>query len=417
MKKITFAVIGLGNRGTAYIKNLQMFPDKAEIVAIADTRKTCVDAANEFAKLPNEMCFDGADSILAQKKLADVMIVATQDAQHREHAIRAMEVGYDLILEKPISNTLEDIQQIVSAAERLNRRVVVCHVLRYTPFYQTIKRLLNEGAVGRIINVEAAEHVRCEHMAHAYVRGKWRRKEDSSPIILAKCCHDLDLILWLTGKHCLRLSSFGGLDYFNADNCPEGATERCMDGCPVKNCPYHAVDFYIPRIPNWPNNIIPNPTVENTMELLRTTQYGKCIFKQDNNVVDHQSVNMLLEGGITVTFNMSAFHTRSNRTIRISGTEGEIWGDLLGRIVYYQPHGQEVQTFDISNQLIEGARGHSGGDYGLARDVLRYFSGEEFDSSNITTLSRSAESHYVAFAAEESRLHNGRTIEMDEFTL
>ena len=252
-------------------------------------------------------------------------------------------------------------------------------------------------------------------MVHAYVRGKWRRTDESSPIILAKCCHDLDIILWLTGKHCLRLNSFGGLDYFNADNCPEGAAERCTDGCPVKNCPYHAVDFYIPRIPNWPNNIIPNPTVESTMEILRTTRYGKCAFKQDNDVVDHQTVNMLLEGGVTVTFNMNAFHTRSTRTIRISGTAGELWGDLTERTVYLQPLGREVQKIGITRPP-EGARGHGGGDYGLIRDVIRYFSGEEFDSSYITTLSRSAESHYVGFAAEESRIHNGQVIEMDSFT-
>jgi len=413
MKKVTFAIMGLGNRGTAYAKTLAMFPEKAEVKAIADNRKICVEAVNEIVKLPDNALFDGADSILSVPKLADIMIIATQDAQHKDHAIRAMEAGYDLLLEKPISNRFEDIQEIVSTANRLDRKVIICHVLRYTPFYQTVKKLLDEGAVGRILSVDAAEHVSCHHMAHAYVRGKWRKKEDSSPILLAKCCHDMDIILWLTGKNCIRLNSFGGLDYFNAANCPEGATERCEDGCPVKDCPYHAVEFYIPRVPGWPcKNIIPNPTKESMMEILRTTQYGKCVFKQDNDVVDHQTVNMLLADGITVTFNMNAFHTRATRTIRIGGTKGELWGDMNEKSLYVQPHGGEARKVDV----LQSTGGHGGGDYGLIRDVIRYFLGEEFDTSYITTINRSAESHFLAFAAEESRLDKGRTIDMDSFT-
>lgn len=415
MEKLRFAIIGMGNRGQVYAKHQLIFPDRMQVVAIADNRQICLDAANKYLHLTETMLFQSADAILSQPKLADIMVIATQDAQHREHAIRAMEIGYDLLLEKPISNRVEDIKQIVEVANKLGRKVVIAHVLRYTPFYQQIKALIDQGVVGKILNVEAAEHVSCHHMAHAYVRGKWRKKADSSPIILAKCCHDMDILLWLTGKKCEKLTSFGSLDYFCEDNCPEGAPERCEEGCPVEDCPYHAVKFYLSHIPGWPTkNMVPEPTEENILEILRTTQYGKCVFKQDNDVVDHQTVNMLLEDGVTVSFNMNAMHTRATRTIRIGGTKGEIWGDLHDKKVYWQSHGQQVQCIDISEQL-KTTSGHSGGDTGIVRDLIRYYLEPDFDSGYITTLDRSAESHYVAFAAEDSRASGGQLIHMDTY--
>jgi predicted dehydrogenase len=415
MKKITFAALGLGNRGTVYAKHHQTLSDKMEVTAAADSRQICLDAANKYLNLPQDRLFLGADALLSQPKLADVMIIATQDNQHKDHAIRAMKLGYDLLLEKPISNRLEDIQEIVEAAKQYNRKVVVCHVLRYTPFYRQVKALLEQGVVGKILTVNAAEHVRAVHMAHAYVRGKWRKKEDSSPIILAKCSHDMDIILWLTGKKCLKVSSFGSLDYFTAANCPEGAPEYCEQGCPAKDCPYHAVNFYLSHIPGWPTkNMVPEPTEENIMEIIRTTPYGKCVFKQDNDVVDHQVVNMLMEDGVIASFCVDGMHSRGTRTLRIGGTEGELWGDLADGKVYYQRHGQEEHCIDLADQLVN-ASGHNGGDTGLMKDVVDYFLGEECRSGYITTLDRSAESHYVAFAAEESRCQGGELISIDTF--
>lgn len=416
MKKVTFAILGVGNRGFVYAaqqKNLQV---QMEVTAIADIRQSCLDAANEIVKLPEDRIFHSADELLAQPKLAQVMAICTQDAQHKDHAIRAMELGYDLLLEKPIANNLEDIRAIEQKAKELGRTVVICHVLRFAPFYNRIKELLDSGAIGRIMHVDASECVSYSHMAHAYVRGHWRRKDESSPMILAKCSHDMDLILWLTGKKCLRLSSFGGLDYFNAANCPEGAPERCEDGCPAKDCPFHAINFYMPRIPNWPTNIMhPAPTEENILEILRTTRYGKCVFKQDNDVVDHQTINMLLEDGVTVTFSMTGFHSRTNRTISIGGTEGEIWGDIASKKIYWQRYGKERQVIDVSDEVAANGSGHDGGDRGLMEEVVRFFGDPECKSTSITTLERSTESHYVAFAAEESRLNGGKPIQMEDF--
>lgn len=416
MKKVTFAVVGLGNRGAVYASHHLKLADQMEVTAIADTRQECLDTANAYLRLPEQRLFHSAEELLAQPRLADVMVIATQDAQHRDHAIRAMELGYDLLLEKPIANKLEDIQRIVEAAHRCRRRVVICHVLRYTPFYRKVKELLDQGAVGKILHVDAAEHVSCYHMAHAYVRGKWRRKDESSPMILAKCSHDMDIILWLTGKRCLRVSSFGGLDHFKAENCPEGAPIRCEEGCPAEDCPYHAIRFYLPRVPGWPTkNMHPAPTEENILQMLRTTRYGECVYRQDNDVVDHQVVNMLLEDGVTVAFNMTGFHPRGTRTIRIGGSEGELWGDLSAGKISWQRYGGEKQIVDLSNNSEATGSGHNGGDTGLMRDVVRFFGEENFAPDSITTLDRSAESHYVAFAAEYSREQGGELVLMDTF--
>ena len=414
MKKVTFAMLGMGNRGKAYASKQLKYPEEMEVVAMADPRRECLDTANKYLHLPEERLFDGADSIFAQPKLADIMVIATQDAQHKEHAIRAMELGYDLLLEKPISNKLEDIVVIEETAKRLGRKVIVCHVLRYTVFYRTIKRLIDEGAIGRVRSVEADEQVGYYHYAHSYVRGNWHNEAASSPMILAKCSHDMDILQWLTGKRCRKITSFGSLSYFTKENCPPQATERCFD-CPLEDCPFHAVKFYIDRIPQWPTHILnPEPTVENITKALWETNYGKCVFKMDNDVVDHQTLNLLMDDGVTCVFTMTGFSNKQTRTIRVMGTEGEIWGDFHSNKVYYQRFKQRRQEIDLTT-MCDDFTGHGGGDAGLIYDVIRLYRGDDFDTTSVTFLDRSAESHYMAFAAEKSRVLGGQLIDMDEF--
>lgn len=413
MKKLTFAILGMGNRGTAYASNILKYPEQAQIVAMADNRRIRLDAANKYVHLAEDFLFDGAESILSQPKLADMMIIATQDAQHKDHAIRAMELGYDLLLEKPISNKLEEIAQINAVAQKLGRKVFVCHVLRYTQFYKQIKKLLDQGVVGKIETVDASEHVGYYHIAHSYVRGNWHKEADSSPMILAKCSHDMDILLWLIGKDCQKVNSFGSLDYFTAENMPQGAAERCKD-CQL-DCPYNAQKFYISRIPGWPANVLnPEPTEENIRKVLDETDYGKCVFRMDNDVVDHQTCNFLFEGGVTATFQMTGFNNKQTRHIRIMGTEGEIWGCMAEKKVYWQRYGQERQEIDLTT-LSTNFSGHGGGDQGLIHDVIRYMRGEEFDSSSVTLIDRSVQSHYLAFCAEASRLQDGKTLNFAEF--
>ena len=406
MEKLTFAIAGMGNRGIRYAQKQMEHPDDMQVTAIADPRPQQLESSNRFLKLPNERLFPSVEAMLAGPKLADVMIIATQDAQHRAHAIAAMERGYDLILEKPIANTMEDCISIAQTAQRLGRRVLVCHVLRYTPFYRRIKNLLQQGRIGKVESIEAMEAVGYYHFAHSFVRGNWHKAADSSPMILAKCCHDLDLMLWLTDRHCQRVSSFGSLDYFRAENCPADAAERCLD-CTVPDCPFHAPRFYESRIPGWPANVLhPEPTVENLRRILRTSDYGRCVFRMDNDVVDHQVVNLLMEGGATVGLQMIGFTAVQDRTIRIMGTEGELWGSFRSGLIHMQRFCEEEQVIDVSRDA-RAFSGHGGGDSGLISDAIRYFRNEVFDRTSITELNDSIESHCIAFAAEASRLEGG----------
>ena len=413
MNKITFAILGMGNRGTAYASKLLKYPEEAQVVAMADNRRIRLDAANKYLHLPEEMLFDSAEAILAQPKLADYMIIATQDAQHKDHALRAMALGYDLLLEKPISNRLGDVVEITKAAETMGRKVFICHVLRYTVFYQQIKRLIDEGAIGDLVTIEAIEQVGFHHYCHSYVRGNWHNEAASSPMILAKCSHDMDILLWLTGKKCQKVSSFGCLTHFKAENRPEGATERCVD-CPL-DCPAHANRYYASRIPGWPTNILhPEPTLENITEVLANSNYGRCVYRMDNDVVDHQTVNLQFEDGVTATFQMVGFTNKQTREIHVMGTKGEIWGDFKTRKLYWQRFGGDVQTVDL-DALCTDFTGHGGGDERLVYDVVRFTRGDDFDTTSMTSVDRSAESHYLAFAAEHSRVLGGQLVEIEEF--
>ena len=410
MKKVTFAILGMGNRGTAYAAKILKHPEQAQILAMADNRRERLDSANKYVHLSEEYLFADAKAILAAPKMADIMIVATQDVQHRDHAIRAMELGYDLILEKPIATNIEDVTAIYDCAQKLGRKVIVCHVLRYTPFYRTAKELLRSGAIGKICAIEASEHVGYYHYAHSFVRGNWHNSKDSSPMILAKCCHDMDILCWLADKKCQKISSFGSLKYFKEENCPEGAADRCKD-CTL-DCPYHAQRFYLSRIPGWPANVLqPEPTEENILKTLDETDYGKCVFRMDNDVVDHQTVNMLLEDEVTISFQMMGFTNRQTRYLKVFGTEGELWGNFEERKLYVQRFNKELQEYDL-NKMENDFSGHGGGDDGLIYDVIRLFRGEEFDTTSVTFLENSVESHYMAFAAERSRLENGAVVDL-----
>ncbi len=416
MKKITFAVAGLGNRGTAYSYRISKFPEEAEIVAIADPKRVRLDNILENYPLPENRVFSSVEDMLKEDRLADVMVICTQDAQHKAHALAALEKGYHLILEKPVSNDPHDCKEIAEAANFHKRSVLVCHVLRYTPFYTRIKKLLGEGLIGKVESIQADEQVGYYHYAHSYVRGNWHNEATSSPMILAKCCHDMDLMLWLTGKKCKKVSSFGSLDYFKRENAPEGSTERCKE-CPHTDCPYHAQRFYISRLPGWPSTTLhPQPTEENILKILDQTDYGRCVFRMDNNVVDHQIVNLLMEDGLTVNFQMVGFSNRGTRWIRIMGTRGEIWGDFHSNILYHRLYGEKEDHVIDLNQECTDFTGHGGGDEGMIHDAIRFFRGDQdFDSSSITSIDRSVESHFVAFAAEKSRVNEGEVVEMEEF--
>ena len=246
-KKISLVIIGLGSRGkNAYGTELLNLRDRAEVVAVADPNEERLAIGGNEHNIPPERRYHTAEELLAQPKLADAALICTQDRQHVGHAVAALRKGYDVLLEKPVSPDLSELQKIVRVAREENRSVVVCHVLRYTPFFQLIKETIDSGRLGRVVNIQALENVRYWHQAHSFVRGNWRRSEETSPMILAKCCHDLDYLIWLCGSRCEKVSSFGSLIHFKPENAPEGAAARCLDGCRAKeNCPYDAEKIYL----------------------------------------------------------------------------------------------------------------------------------------------------------------------------
>ena len=381
--KIKIAIIGLGSRGrTAYGEELLTLRDRAEVTAVAD---------------PNE----------ERLKLAGAA-----------HA--ALRRGYDIMMEKPVSPILSDLQEIVKTARETGRKVVVCHVLRYTPFFQTIKQTIDSGKLGQVVNIQALENVRYWHQAHSFVRGNWRRSDETSPMILAKCCHDLDYLIWLCGSRCERVSSFGSLMYFKPENAPEGAAARCLDGCPAKeNCPYDAEKIYLTNPETgvlggnteWPiDTLSEHPSKETILAAIRTGPYGRCVFACDNNVVDNQIVNMQMENGAALSLTMSAFTSFGGRTIKVMGTLGDLWGDMHNNRIRICEFGKEPEVVDLG-RIEKDFAGHGGGDRGLILSFLDYMEGKPADNT-ITTLETSVESHLAALAAEESRLKDGMPVEI-----
>lgn len=420
-KIVRIAISGVGSRGkNAYGLELLNMKDRAKVVAVADIDPERLALAGDAHGVPDEMRFPSAEAMLAMPKLADAMLVCTQDRQHVPHAVAALKKGYDVMMEKPISPKLEDLQEITKVARENGRRVVVCHVLRYTPFFQTIKKTIDSGVLGEVVSIQALENVRYWHQAHSFVRGNWRREEDTSPMILAKCCHDLDYLVWLCGKKCERVSSYGSLMYFKKSNAPEGAALRCTQGCKAKeSCPYDAEKIYLTNKDTgilcgnveWPIDVLAeNPTEEKIRHAIETGPYGRCVFHCDNDVVDHQIVNMQMEGGASLSLTISAFTSIGGRTIKVMGTLGDLWGDMHENRIRIGVFGKEPQVIDLGKEEKDFA-GHGGGDRLLMEQFVDLLQGKEPDGT-VTTLETSVESHLVALAAEKSRLENGESIEI-----
>ncbi len=418
---VSVVIIGAGGRGRlTYAPYAKKFPDRMRLVAVAepnDVRRGLM--AQEYA-LPPDKQFVSAEALFSQPRMADMAFICTQDGDHVRHACLALERGYDLLLEKPVSASVSECKYLLNKAETLGRSVTVCHVLRYAPFYQKVKELISSGALGRVIAVQASENVGYWHQAHSFVRGNWRRADETSPMILAKCCHDMDILVWLTESRPRKVSSMGGTAFFNAANAPEGAPTHCLLGCPVKDsCPYDAEKIYIHdeltgydfNGPGWMQSaVVPDPTLEKLMDALRTGPYGRCVFRCDNTVVDHQALCAEMENGVTVSFHLNGFNQRNYRTLRVSGTLGDLTGDLDEETIVYTPFGGKPQTIRMNVQ--ETISGHGGGDYRMLEEMFR---ARREGGATATDLCRSLDSHFMALAAEHSRLHGGILVDVDEF--
>ena len=408
-----YVIIGAGSRGMTY--GLWSKDNNIKITAIAECRPERLRYAGQELGVPGNMLFDDADQLFALGKIADAAIIATMDRDHYGHVMQALDCGYDILLEKPISPDPKECLEIEEKANRLGRKITVCHVLRYTAFFQKLKDIIESGEIGKVVAIKHAENIGNFHMAHSFVRGNWRNDILSSPIIMQKSCHDLDILLWLTGKHCTKVAAFGSLSYFRKENAPEGAAERCLDCSLAKDCRFDAWQAYQPVLGQWPADVVClEPTEEALREALRYGPYGRCVYHCDNNVCDHMSILMEFEDSITATFSLTAQSSNIHRNIHIMCEDGEIHADELDgsiKVTHFRRNKvQQEKTTEFHTLKYES--GHGGGDSGIMEDFTSRLLKNSIESRS--SISRSVESHLMACAIEHARI-TGTVVDMDAY--
>jgi predicted dehydrogenase len=459
-KPIDAILIGAGQRGgDAYGAYALKHPEQIRFVAVAEPNSLRREIFANRHGIPHERTFESWEPLLALPKMARAALVCTQDQYHTAPTLAALESGYDVLLEKPMATTPEECRLLVKKAKQLDRQLNVCHVLRYTTHFQTMRQIIQSGVLGQIVNIAHRENVSWWHMAHSYVRGNWANRELSSPMILAKCCHDFDILLWLMGRKCTSLSSVGSLIHFRPENAPEGAPDFCLDGCPVaETCPYYAPHVYVDLIPlwrsisdssvglvrwvtgiqqrkpalikmasylspilrqvsdyrGWPRSVVAlDPTPDSLLEALRSGPYGRCVYRCENDVVDHQATLMEFEDGLSVTLTMHGHSHLESRTTRIEGSRGTLQGffGTGGAWIEVNEHRSDRRT--RYNTGPKNASGHGGGDEKLMAAFVSSL--RQNGKGALTTAGQALESHLMAFSAETARLEK-RIIDRAEFS-
>lgn len=405
-RPVKVLLIGAGHRGMIYADYALKYPDEMQVVGVAEPNAKRRYKASLLHKIPSARCYTNWKEALSEEKFADAVIIATPDAQHTEPCLAALDKQYDVLLEKPIATTEAECRLILQKAQETNRIVGVCHVLRYSPYFRELKEVIDAGIIGEIISVQHMEPIEHVHMSHSYVRGKWRNSKTAAPIILAKSSHDTDIIRWLVGSNVHDVHCFGNLRWFKNANAPAGSTERCTDGCAVESsCAYSALQiYYRDRQRLYVFDDLPEFEPERgeyILEQLRTTDYGRCVYRMDNDQPDHLTVNMLFENGVTAAFSMEAHVSHEGRKTRIMGSKGDISGDMETFVL------TDFRTRKQTRWSMK-TDAHGGGDHRLVRDWIQAVS--QGDKSLLSSsIEVSVESHLVAFAAERSR--QNRTIE------
>ncbi len=412
MKKVTAVLIGAGDRGAnAYGPYAINNPGTIQFVAVAEKNDEKRKHFQQMHGIPDEMAFSSWDDLFAKGKLADAMLICTNENFHYEPTKKAMEQGYHILLEKPITQQAETCVEIGDLAADYDKVFMLGYVLRYTPFFAEIKRVLDTGAIGQLKTIVHCENTGMAHYSHSYVRGVFGKEAQAGPMILSKCCHDMDILNWLTDSKCTKLSSFSTPTYFCAANAPEGAPARCTDGCPYSDTCY----FYAPKMYSAPrsgfnvNMISLDTSPEGKMKALENGPFGRCVYHCDNDVVDTQVINMQYENGVTVAFSMTAYSEDCYRTIRLTGTKGEIEGNL------------EKSEFTVKDfatgrhdviQVSTVLDRHSGGDYFIMTDFVKLI--REGRSGGRTSAKGAVDSHVMCFASEVSR-KEGREVDLAEY--
>lgn len=420
---IKVAVLGVGSRGKNYGGHLAKESDVA-IVSVCDKYQEKIDKVKGAWCVPESACFVDEDKFFAQGKVADLMVIATQDRDHYRHAIKALQLGYNLLLEKPVSSNIRECLEIEKLAREKGLYVLVCHVLRYAHYYKKIKEIIDSGALGDIKLIKHDENIAYWHFAHSYVRGNWRREDETSPMLLAKCCHDTDLLYWFSGSKAKQVSSTGGLTYFTSGNAPKGAGDTCFD-CPhskscIFECTYQYVGrkrgpFYGKHKFKWGTYAFcTSGKKKDIIEALKSGEKGKlwsrCVFKCDNDVADNQSVQIDMLNGVKIVMTVSAFNENDYRHTEIKGSKGELIADDRGSVIKLKLFDKKDKNIIVN--IIPVIRGHYGGDEGIVKAVLSLLRGEK--GGQYTLISDTIESHRIIAAAELSRKQGGILVDMSK---
>ncbi|CAL1545271.1 unnamed protein product [Lymnaea stagnalis] len=408
----TCLVIGAGSRGSGYAVFSKLYPQDMKVVGVAEPNKIRRERMVQAYDIAENKIFTDWRDAAKQEKFADFVIIATVDQDHKDPAVAFARLGYHILLEKPMAVTEKDCREIVDVCREHNVKLAVGHVLRYTAWVNKIKEIITSGQIGDVVSIRHTEPVGFWHFAHSYVRGNWRKEGTSTFSLMAKSCHDLDLInYWMLPQRCVSVSSFGKLSHFTKKDKPAGAGSRCLDCSVESTCPYSAKRLYLGRVKEghkgWPVSVISDiPDIENVTEALSTGPYGKCVYDTDNDVVSHQVVNFQFEDGATVCFNMVAFTKRlCAREVKIYGTKGEI---------AFEDGWKDVQVFDFLTQqtthhnITSGhpnqMGGHGGADFHLMQAFINTLGGK--GEMVVTGPEETLNSHLLVFAAEKARVEN-----------
>lgn len=415
MNKIyTIAIIGTGARGAkAYGRLIHQSPDRYKITHLCDINPEVLNLVGDEFNVPIENRYTDPQLFFSERR-ADVLVIATPDDCHVEHCLNAMKLGYDILCEKPLTDKEEDCKLLLETQKKYGNKILVCHVLRYALSYLKIKEIIDSGKLGKIVSINWTEPVGYWHQAHSYVRGNWRNTNHAAPMLLAKCCHDLDLIQYFAGAQCESVSSVGDLSFFKPECAPDGAATRCSE-CGLKStCPYSAYRIYVERWKekgspaiDWPYNVLVSEPVteEKLLDAIANGSYGRCVFHCDNNVVDHQSVQMKFKNGVIATLHMNAFNNGGDRRITLFGTYGE--AIIVGDDITINVYGQPTETINTEILGLHQDYAHGGGDARMINALYDMISGNR---ALTTSLEGSIESHLIGIKAEQSRLMGGKSL-------
>ena len=411
MEPVNIAIIGGGGRGTGYASYAEAHPEQAKIVGVAEPRDFYRNRLVEKHGIPEGDTFSDWRQAAEREKFADAVIIATQDAMHVEPTEAFAAKGYHILLEKPMAPTAEGCRRIYEAVNRADILFAVCHVMRYTGYTQKLKSLIDSGLIGDVVSIQHLEPVGYWHQAHSFVRGNWRNERESSFMLLAKSCHDLDWLRYIVGSSCEKVSSFGSLKHFCTEGKPAAAGEavRCLDCAYEADCPYSASKIYLGRVDQgqtgWPVDVLTSDlTREGVTDALRSGPYGRCVYECDNDVVDNQVVNMLFEGGQTCSFTMTGLSEMGHRKTTLFGTRGQIFGDgrYLRRFDFLSEETETIDTEAADSSILGG---HGGGDYSLMKSFVEAVAHQD-QTRVLSGPEETLETHLMVFAAETARRDN-----------